>query len=91
VPTLQHSRLALRKRGQLRRDVALTRSSARHTQYKSGMKTEPQTMSTIQAARYDRLRQAGYPAKRALMAARSMIGASEGKRGPRAPFIQYGK
>jgi hypothetical protein len=55
------------------------------------MKTEPQTMSTIQAARYDRLRQAGYPAKRALMAARSMIGASEGKRGPRAPFIQYGK
>lgn len=47
-------------------------------------------MSETQTARYEQLRSEGHPAKRAFTAARSMIGSSEGKRGPRAPFTQFG-
>lgn len=53
--------------------------------------SKPETMNETQVARYEQLREVGHPAKRALAAARNMIGSSEGKRGPRAPFTQFGR
>jgi hypothetical protein len=53
--------------------------------------TNPATMTDTQTARYQQLRTAGHTADVALAAARNMIGASEGKRGPRAPFTQFGR
>jgi hypothetical protein len=48
-------------------------------------------MTETQTARYQELREQGQPAQRAARAARAMIGSSDGRRGPRAPYTNYGK
>lgn len=50
--------------------------------------TNRPAMTPAELARYNQLRANGHTAERAIGAARVMIGSSDARRGPRAPYTQ---